>query len=1022
MINSDFLNTMLSESDKSLEELKKLIAWKSNFYVFPFTIQGCINVTETGIKPEALEINDYTYFSKVISGEYPIIATWDKSTKWIGKSERFWWMQEELGATKKYDVGRFFKGVVEEDLQGLRIGSNESAGIKMTNLQAEEKITILTTEKIKKEDIFKLYIIKHWDIKDYDFVSPEMPIKNIYDKNSVQFLYIFSCQTFYNTKGNFIYASISFASLNDALSDSGYSIANYVQLSLPGGGFAFPMLKQNAEGKIEVVLDALRTIDIGIWGLQIKIDNTAIFHSIRVMGHPTKWEPVEENPTIPSYKGYSFAPRPLLVKYFLPTSNHPLNTNLKAEENYALVAGIEPVIDFYIGWLDHKKTSYDETIKNTYEGHLRTDYDVTKSSIKHVPIWKNALYTMGSTDRETLPEWPLFIGKRTIINSDKWGFEDLNTSRSAFYNIFDKRYPKWMGVNKKLVWGDVVDTTAANIINLNMFANHDIINLPISMRQTISVEESEGLDQGWSGHVPIIGGIWKRMVKGWNNMFYGKIPRGFKEGGFEELLKYMGKGFVGFMSEEMYLFYTGEYAKAEDQASKGIISFNAFQTQDEDPLTTLLSARSNTTALNFKISDICKASIYDMAKSTLKPERWEYVSTVHIRQNPGIYDRDYGQELPWKDTETVLIDNFFSVTVDPREPMVMYNFGDDIDNKRLYVLHEIAFQVIGGGNVTITAFAADPSTNDANEVSVWEGKFRNYAANKKTTRAWTTTIRFGQPKIETEDGKDYQYHYPRTILSDIQKRPNLPPDIFHGDPKETHHLGLFIVNYDNITFNIFGDDRYFTKMIETTLIRPKTESKGYFKTYFSFGDTEEHYNMEPMMTTYEKHEGGLVKYYHNTRGNYASLFHHLTFHELPLPSYWEEELKEMIQELQANKPLYNGEIEDWEDGIAVNTIWNWQTVILSAEVMENGAFSKEIWHGRKGDTPTFGKEKLPAREDVKDIFKHGFLEDPYFEDLEKKEKNDGKLKKISVDAYFYLSLDFKERRFINFDDYFESDE
>lgn len=49
--------------------MQDLIRDMSHFHIFPFTLQGCINVTETGLKPEALNVNDYTYFSKVISGD-----------------------------------------------------------------------------------------------------------------------------------------------------------------------------------------------------------------------------------------------------------------------------------------------------------------------------------------------------------------------------------------------------------------------------------------------------------------------------------------------------------------------------------------------------------------------------------------------------------------------------------------------------------------------------------------------------------------------------------------------------------------------------------------------------------------------------------------------------------------------------------------------------------------------------------------------------------------------------------------
>jgi hypothetical protein len=106
--------------------------------------------------------------------------------------------------------------------------------------------------------------------------------------------------------------------------------------------------------------------------------------------------------------------------------------------------------------------------------------------------------------------------------------------------------------------------------------------------------------------------------------------------------------------------------------------------------------------LNFKITDIIEASVYNKKKQTPKIERVETVSTVHIAQTPAEEKNNN-----W------------------------------IDDKK-----------------------KNP---------------RNYAKVTKSTRGWTTTIRFGQPKILDEDGTEKVYRYPMTILADIQKRPNLPP-------------------------------------------------------------------------------------------------------------------------------------------------------------------------------------------------------------------------------------------------------
>lgn len=56
-------------------DFRDLINEQAYFHIFPFDIQGCVNVTEFGIKPEALNVSDYTYFSKVIGGDMPIVST-----------------------------------------------------------------------------------------------------------------------------------------------------------------------------------------------------------------------------------------------------------------------------------------------------------------------------------------------------------------------------------------------------------------------------------------------------------------------------------------------------------------------------------------------------------------------------------------------------------------------------------------------------------------------------------------------------------------------------------------------------------------------------------------------------------------------------------------------------------------------------------------------------------------------------------------------------------------------------------
>jgi hypothetical protein len=86
-------------------------------------------------------------------------------------------MQNEMGAKKVYSAkrARRIMGAVEEDIQGLIISSNQSYGAEMTNLQSSQKFSLLTTTKLEKEDIFKLYVIKRFDALDNYLVTPDTP-------------------------------------------------------------------------------------------------------------------------------------------------------------------------------------------------------------------------------------------------------------------------------------------------------------------------------------------------------------------------------------------------------------------------------------------------------------------------------------------------------------------------------------------------------------------------------------------------------------------------------------------------------------------------------------------------------------------------------------------------------------------------------------------------------------------------------------------------------------------------------
>jgi hypothetical protein len=82
-----------------------------------------------------------------------------------------------------------------------------------------------------------------------------------------------------------------------------------------------------------------------------------------------------------------------------------------------------------------------------------------------------------------------------------------------------------------------------------------------------------------------------------------------KKGGIDSRLAYYGDSMVGLMSKEMYLFYSGPRKNSLNKEQKGIIPFNVFQENSDDNLSQVVSAKSNSTVLNLKLTDIAEMGV-----------------------------------------------------------------------------------------------------------------------------------------------------------------------------------------------------------------------------------------------------------------------------------------------------------------------------------------------------------------------------------------------------------------------------
>ena len=136
----------------------------------------------------------------------------------------------------------------------------------------------------------------------------------------------------------------------------------------------------------------------------------------------------------------------------------------------------------------------------------------------------------------------------------------------------------------------------------------------MAKNHTITTETLDVVEDVTS-RIPLLGGLLDNVFKGFHNLIFGKSPSGFKRGGIDHRLDYFGSSMVGLMSKPVYDFYTGPYYKSLDEKAKGILPFNAFQDQGNEPLSTILNATSNATVLNFKVTDVIEASVYNKKDS-----------------------------------------------------------------------------------------------------------------------------------------------------------------------------------------------------------------------------------------------------------------------------------------------------------------------------------------------------------------------------------------------------------------------
>lgn len=319
-------------------------------YLIPFYLDdlGIANTTEAGIVGNEFEINDFTSYAKLLTGLDNVIAKWDEAYNvYIDEEANKDLPDIEKYITKEYKRGRVIKCVSYQDTTGSNtIPSPVDSAFKQ--IEINENIIVKTNEKLKINDIIKVYLIPQ--------------------KNKWRWLYISNLTEYYDKDNTYIGADITLMSVNSLYSTSGGAIEQFIQKSAPGEGYAFPVW--NAETQ-QIEMDVERAKDLPIQAVQREYSGAAAFNTIYCYGRPTEQELLPNGIIQNKFNPKIKAPR-LLLPYRVQTPKiSPINTKPSAETDYYLAIDANPTMNkYYKSWQEQFQSNYDLHLRKQYEGVL----------------------------------------------------------------------------------------------------------------------------------------------------------------------------------------------------------------------------------------------------------------------------------------------------------------------------------------------------------------------------------------------------------------------------------------------------------------------------------------------------------------------------------------------------------------------------------------------------------------------------------------------------------------------------
>lgn len=428
------INHTVNQITKEIErnEIPNILKNRNKKNVYPFVISlGTINNSELGEIEGNIEPGNFTQYSRIFTGKDNTLETWEGSTTCVKPSDDADHLIKEF---KKGKVDRLYFDEIQAGVMTTPLGDEADFA---------QQQAVLTIKGFAEGQVYNYKsLFKH-------YIMPWTGTNAFFEITSL---------ITYQEKGSkkVILQEVVFSSVNDKLASSGQSVEQFLQLSAPGEGYAWPYeLDDN-----EYELDQDLLFNQPITEIQIEIFSGALFTAPLIMGRRVSGgADLKIN-----------APTFLFPHKLKSSKPSEVSKTTGGENNYYFIneARIE-TIAYYTDWKDSIRDNYDLTAKRNYEGVIETNYaDVIATNSAET---KTDVYD---------PIWIFQTGEKTI-----------DTSAIPYFEEDTYTLPTSMNVPTAFMLGAMLFL--------------DTVKLPISITETII----------WSNKdIPIIGGFLNNIALG----------------------------------------------------------------------------------------------------------------------------------------------------------------------------------------------------------------------------------------------------------------------------------------------------------------------------------------------------------------------------------------------------------------------------------------------------------------------------------------------------------------------------